>query len=121
MKVFGLFLAISAQTSREAVLDEILEVAYQTTPSTDNPDGVRPTTTHEVEGHELCRDLVREPLDARRGGVDSHLELVELGDIVDDHHDFTVDHGSRRKLRERWFQLGEIPQEGLAVATVESG
>ena len=33
--------------------DEIFEVAYQTTPSTENPDEVMPSTVHKVEGHEL--------------------------------------------------------------------
>jgi F420-non-reducing hydrogenase small subunit len=33
--------------------DDILEVAYQLTPSTENPDEVRPSPTHKVNGHEL--------------------------------------------------------------------
>jgi F420-non-reducing hydrogenase small subunit len=33
--------------------DEILDVAYQSTPSTDNPEGLAPSTTHKVDGHEL--------------------------------------------------------------------
>ena len=33
--------------------EQIFDVAYSTTPSTDNPDGVRPQTSCDVDGHEL--------------------------------------------------------------------
>ena len=33
--------------------DEIFEEAYQSTPSTENPDEIRPSTTHSIDGHEL--------------------------------------------------------------------
>lgn len=33
--------------------DEIFDVAYQSTPSTDNPEGIRPSTTTQVNGFEL--------------------------------------------------------------------
>ena len=33
--------------------EEIFEVAYDTTPSTENPDGVRPQTEHDVDGFTL--------------------------------------------------------------------
>jgi F420-non-reducing hydrogenase small subunit len=33
--------------------DEIFEEAYQSTPSTENPDELRPSTAHDADGHEL--------------------------------------------------------------------
>ena len=49
------------------------------------------------------------------------LEHVELEDVVTDHHHFAVHHRARRQGLEGRDQFGEVAQQRLAVAAVETG
>ncbi len=74
----------------------------------------------QIERDELCRDLLGERVHSRLGGVDSQLERVELGDVVDDHHHLTVDHRAGRQLGEGGLEFREVPEQRPTVARVET-
>jgi len=89
---------------------EVLDVAYETTASTDNPDGVRPQTEHEVGGHTLTlpafSDSVRSlaqvvDVDVLLPGCPPPAERIEdlLGAVV------------------RYVEHGEVPPRGTVLAS----
>ena len=73
----------------------------------------------DVERHELGRRLRGQLLDPRLRRVDALLQHVELGDVVDHHHDLAVDHRPLRQLTQGRLELREVPEEGTLVAGVE--
>ena len=82
---------------------------------------VLPTDGEQIEGHQLGRDLLESISIREAAGWIRKLELVELGDVVDDHDDLAVDHRPGRELLERREQLREVPQQRLAVAALQLG
>ena len=65
--------------------DEIFEVAYQSTQSTENPDAVRPSTAHEVDGHARGRGRLlqgdRDLVGAQRQGRRRRVPPVPRGGV----------------------------------------
>jgi len=73
----------------------------------------------EVEGDEVGRHLAGELLDAALGGMEAHLERVEIERTVALDDDFAVDGRMRRELLGERLELREIAEEGPAVTAPE--
>lgn len=89
--------------------EEILDVAYRTTVSTDNPDGARPATRSTVDGHELTlpefSETVRSlpqvvPVDVALPGCPPPTERIS--DLV--------------AVAARYAESGEVPPAGTVLA-----
>ncbi len=69
----------------------------------------------DVEADELGRDLGRELADPALGGVEAHLERVEVERTAALDHDLPVHSRPRRQLLGQLTQLGEVAQERAGV------
>src|SRR5207245_2334214 len=81
---------------------------------------VAPTGGEEVEGHEARGCLLRELRHARGGGVQPHLQRVEVETARGRDHDLAIDHTAFRQLFEqRVVQFREIAVERLQVTALD--
>src|SRR5690606_41746606 len=78
----------------------------------ETPAGCR----EHVERDERGRRLARELLDSRRGGVEAHLQRVEVETGTPRDHDLAVEHAAGREaLDEQRMQLREVATDRFRV------
>ena len=82
--------------------------------------GVAAARSQEVEGHERRRRRLGELGHARRRGMQTQLQRVEVETVGCGNHDFAVDHrASRQLLEQRLVHVGEIAVERLQVPALD--
>src|SRR2546428_528892 len=96
------------------VKDEVTPTCCSAPRSSYRPSSSEPTAGEEVEGHEARGRLLRELRHARGGGVQPHLQRVEVETARGRDHDLAIDHTAFRQLFEqRVVQFREIAVEGF--------
>ncbi|MBW2457083.1 MAG: oxidoreductase [Deltaproteobacteria bacterium] len=92
-----------------ATREEILDVAYESTPSTENPDGVRPQTTTAVKGGELT-------LPAFLDTVHSLPQVVDVDVVMPGCPPPTERVLDLFEVVKRYVATGELPPAGTVLA-----
>ena len=102
---FGGIPGLANQYAREAILD----VAYRDTPSTENPDDVRPRTESVIDGHELTLPAFHETVQSLSQVVDVDVVLPGCPPPTERLLDLVA-------AVERYVESGELPPPGTVIA-----
>jgi len=90
--------------------DELLDVAYGTTPSTENPEGARPQTEWKLNGHKLTLPAFSDSVRSLRQVVDVDVFLPGCPPPTDRVLDLLA-------VATRYAKSGELPEPGAVIAS----
>jgi F420-non-reducing hydrogenase small subunit len=93
-----------------ASAQEIFEVAYQSTPSTENPEGARPETEWQVDGHTLTLPVFLDLVSSLPQAVDVDVQLPGCPPPTERVLDLVG-------LLRRYAETGQAPPEGTVLAS----